>query len=129
MAQNLNNCTITLSGDIFNNSKSKRSLESKFTGTPGKFFFLKLGVLLLSIIPFVGLPNAMCIYQRWVCKHTLGVGVPLQFVGRPGPLLKEIIKWFFFSIITLGVYALILLPVRVEQWRVSNTVFGPVAGA
>lgn len=129
MAQNLNNCTITLSGDIFNNNKSKRSLQSKFNGTPGKFFFMRLGVALLSLIPIIGLPNAMCIYQRWVCKHTTIVGIPLQFVGKAGSLLKELIKWFFFSIVTLGIYAIFLLPVRVEQWRVSNTVFGPVAGA
>ena len=128
MAQNLNNCTITLSGDILNNNKSKRSLESKFTGTPGKFFFMRLGVMLLAIIPIIGLPNAVCIYQRWICKHTTIVGVPLQFVGKAGPLLKELIKWFFFSIITLGVYAVFLLPIRIEQWRTSNTIFGPVAG-
>ncbi len=128
MAQNLNNCTITLSGDIFNSNNKKRNLQSQFTGTPGKLFFLRLGLLLLSVIPFVGLPNAMCIYQRWMCKHTTIVGMPLHFEGKAGPLLKEMLKWFFFSIITVGVYALFLLPVRVEQWRVANTVFGPVSG-
>ena len=129
MAQNLNNCTITLSGDIFNGNNKKRNLQSQFTGTPGKYFFLSLGLLLLSVIPIVGLPNAMCIMERWKCKHTYIVGVPLYFEGKAGQLLKEMIKWFFFSIITLGVYFIFLLPIRVEQWRVANTVFGPVAGA
>lgn len=129
MAQNLNNCTITLSGDIFNNNKKKRNLESRFTGTAGKYFFLRLGLMFLALIPIVGLPNAMCIHERWKCKHTTLVGIPLQFEGKAGKLLKEIIKWCFFSIVTLGVYAVFLLPIRVEQWRVANTVFGSVAGA
>lgn len=129
MAQNLNNCTITLSGDIFNNNKKKRNLQSRFTGTAGKYFFLRLGLMFLCVIPFIGWANAMCIHERWKCKHTAIVGVPLQFEGKAGPLLKELFKWFFFSIITLGVYTVFLLPIRVEQWRVANTVFGSVAGA
>ncbi len=105
-----------------------RNLQSQFVGSPAKMFWMRLGLILLSLIPFVGLPNAICIYKRWVCKNTYVVGVPMQFEGKAGELLLNIIKWGFFSIITIGIYALCLLPYRYKQWETANTIFGPVAG-
>ncbi len=50
--------------------RKKRSLRSEFSGTAGKYFFLRLGLSLLAIIPIIGLPNAVCILERYHCKHT-----------------------------------------------------------
>lgn len=104
----------------------KRSLKSSYTATAGKFFFLRIGLALLSIIPIVGLPNAICIMERYKCRHTTIVGMPLEFRGTAGKLLGQMIKWVFFSIITLTLYAIFLLPIRYEQWIKQNTVFGPI---
>jgi len=106
--------------------RRKRSLKSRFTATAGKFFFLRLGLAFLAIIPIVGLPNSICIWERYKCRNTAIVGMPLEFNGTAGDLLKNIIKWGFFTIITIGIYGLVLAPVRFEQWKVAHTVFGPV---
>ncbi len=128
MAQNLNNCQIQLTGSLQNVRRQGRiNTESKFTGTSGRLFFLRIGCFFLSIIPLIGLPNALCIYERWVCKHTYIVGMPLVFEGTAGKLLGRFFVWGFFSVITLGLYGLIVAPVRYKQWVTSHTVFGEVA--
>ncbi len=127
MAQNFNNCSVALTGEIVNKRRTRQNVESAFKGTAGRHFFLMLGTALLSIIPFVGLPNAICIRQRWFCRHTQIVGMPLQFEGRAGELLGRMFVWGFFSVITIGIYAVVLLPVRYRQWITKNTIFGAAA--
>ncbi len=127
MGPSLNNCTITLSGDILNNSKKTRNLQSQYTGTPGRNFFKNLFCVILIAIPFFGWAWALLIMNRYRCKHTFIVGVPLQFDGRYGEILGNVFKWFFFSLITLTVYFFVLVPVRYRQWQDANTVFGSVA--
>lgn len=107
-------------------ARKKRSLKSRYSGTAGKFFFLKLGCVLLSIIPLIGLPNAICILERYHCKNTTIVGMPLEFNGKSGDLLKNMIKWVFFTIITIGIYGVFLMPIRFKQWKTAHTVFGPI---
>lgn len=106
--------------------RKKRNLKSRYTATAGKFFFLRIGLFFLSLIPFFGLPNAVCIYQRYKCRNTTIVGMPLEFVGRAGNLLKNIIIWGILSVITIGIYFVFLLPIRFQQWKTANTVFGPI---
>lgn len=126
MSQGFKNGTITMTGEIVNKRRTKQNVESKFTGTAGKHFGMILGTTLLSIIPFVGLPNAICIRERWYARHTQIVGMRLKFEGKAGKLLGRFFVWGFFSVITVGVYALFLLPIRYKQWIVSNTTFEPV---
>ena len=52
--------------------------------------------------------------------------MPLQFTGKAGELLKKIIVWGFFTVITIGIYGLVLVPLRYEQWKTEHTIFGPV---
>ena len=127
MAQRLGNCTITLSGEVNNKRRSRQSFESVFTGTAGRHFFMMLGTSLFSLIPFIGLPNAICFRQRWNCRHTKIVGMPLHFEGKAGQLLGRMFVWGFFTVITIGIYGLVLLPVRYKQWVAKNTIFGAVA--
>ncbi len=106
--------------------RKKRSLKSVFTGTAGRYFFLRLGLVFLAVIPFIGLPNAVCILERYHCKNTKIVGIPLEFTGKAGNLLGQMIKWFFLTIVTLGIYGAFLLPIRYKQWITAHTVFGPI---
>ncbi len=126
MAQ-LNNCTVSLTGEIVNKKRSRQNVSSFYDGTAGRHFFMMLGTALLSIIPFVGLPNALCIQNRWNCRHTQIVGMRLRFEGRAGNLLGRLFVWGFFSVITLGIYALVLAPVRYKQWVAEHTIFEAVA--
>ena len=107
MGQNLNNCTVSLTGEIVNKRRTRQNVESVYTGTGGRHFFMMLGTM--------------------NCRHTRIVGIPLEFEGRAGELLGKIIAWCFFSIITIGIYALVLLPVRYKQWVAKNTIFGAVS--
>jgi len=102
------------------------NLRSDFYGTAGKYFFTKLGCLLLSIIPFIGLPNALCILNRYEINNTRIVGMKLEFTGKAGDLFVNIIKWGFFTLITIGLYGIFVAPVRYRQWVARNTVFAPV---
>lgn len=105
--------------------RKKRNLKSRFTGTVGKYFFLRLGLAFLSLIPFC-LPAAICIWKRYECRNTQIVGMTLEFTGKAGELLGRFFVWGFFSVITLGIYAMFYLPVRYKQWMTMHTVFGPV---
>lgn len=105
--------------DLPTQQRAKRNLRSTFKATAGQYFFLRLGCLFLSIIPFVGLPNALCILLRYKCKNTEIVGMPLEFNGRAGELLGRMFVWGFFTVITAGIYGLVVLPVRYKQWVTS----------
>ncbi|MFA6866226.1 MAG: DUF898 family protein [Clostridia bacterium] len=111
---------------VQNPNRTKRSLRSKFNGTTGKYFGVRLGCALLSIIPIIGVPNAMCILERYKCKNTEIVGMSFEFNGKSGELLKKMIGWFFLSLITIGIYGFVVAPMRYEEWRVAHTTFGPV---
>ena len=126
MAQKLGNCTLSLSGEIVNKKRSRQNYESVFTGTAGRHFFMILGTSLFSVIPFIGLPNAICFRKRWYCRHTKIVGMTLRFEGRASKLLGRFFVWGFFSLITLGIYAMFLLPIRYKQWMTKHTVFEQV---
>ncbi|NLL56470.1 MAG: DUF898 domain-containing protein [Clostridiales bacterium] len=104
----------------------KRSLRSTYNGTAGSYFLLRLGCLFLSLIPFIGLPNAICILERYKCRNTEIVGMPLEFNGKAGDLLGRMFVWGFFTVITIGIYGLFVLPIRYQQWKTSHTVFGPI---
>ena len=45
-----------------------------------------------------------------------------MFLGSAWGLLGNWIKWWFFSIITLGIYLLWVVP-RMQKWIVENTDF------
>ena len=127
MAQNTGNGKITLTGEIMNTRRTRQNIESVYTGKIGRHFWMILGTSLLSIIPIFGLPNAIVIRKRWDCEHTYVTGMKLQFEGKAMKLLGRFFVWGFFSVITLGLYAMFYLPVRYKQWMAENTIFAPIA--
>lgn len=55
-------------------------------------------------------------------EHTVYNGKRLKFNGTGASLFVQKFKWIFFSIITLGIYAL-WIPVKKQKWIASNTYF------
>lgn len=81
-----------------------------------------LAFLVTAITLGIATPWAKCMLYSWEYKHTVLNGKRLKFEGTGGDLFVQYIKWIFFTIITLGIY-LIVLPVRKTRWVVSNLHF------
>jgi uncharacterized membrane protein YjgN (DUF898 family) len=58
-----------------------------------------------------------------MASHTVIEGKRLRFDGTGIQLFGNFIKWWIFSIITLGIYGIFFLPVRAKQWAVKHTLF------
>jgi uncharacterized membrane protein YjgN (DUF898 family) len=71
----------------------------------------------------IAVPWAVCYRQKWLVSHTIIEGRRLTFDGTGIQLFGNYIKWWLFSIITLGIYAAFFLPVRMQQWVTKHTLF------
>lgn len=96
-------------------------MESKFTG--GLFGLIGINIAQLLITVFtlgLGAPFAICMKEKWVAKHTIIDGKQLVFNGTAIQLFGSYIKWWFFCIITLGIYSF-WLGIKMKQWVVKHT--------
>ena len=92
----------------------------------GKFLH-GLGWSLLSIIITVftfgiGFPWAFCIMYRWKINNTVVGGQRLRFNGNGGSLIGNWIVWWFFSVISCGIY-LYWVPRSLRAWKVKHMSF------
>lgn len=60
--------------------------------------------------------------MRYQIEHTVLNGKRLKFEGSGGSLFVEKFKWFFFTLITLGIYGL-WIPVKKYKWILANVYF------
>ena len=96
---------------------------SEFDGDMAGFIGLSILMFLLTVCTLgFGFAWALCIELRWYAKHTKIDGRPIYFDGKGFPLLGNLIKWGFLSIVTLGVYAW-WLPLKFTNWLVSHIHF------
>ena len=96
-------------------------MESKFTG--GLLGLIGIGILQGIIILFtlgIATPWAVCLKERWLANHTTIDGRQVIFDGTGGQLFGNYIKWFFLTILTLGIYAF-WLDLKMKAWVVSHT--------
>ena len=94
--------------------------DSYFDG--GLLGFIGWGILATIVIVLtlgIGTPWAICMLYSYQFKHTVYSGFRLKFNGKGGSLFLNILKWTFFSIITLGIYS-IFVPVKRVKWITSN---------
>ena len=85
-----------------------------------QILFLVLGVAALLFFVYLGVTWSFCISLRWTLKHTTISGFRLYFDGKTIQLFGNFLKWFFLTIITLGIYSF-FIPVRYKQWEVKHT--------
>lgn len=71
-------------------------------------------------------PYAVVLVQRWRAKHTYIEGRRLIFLGTGLSLFGNWLKWFFFIIVTLGIYSFWVVP-KVTKWVVENIDFDPMS--
>jgi len=75
----------------------------------------------LTVISFGLLfPYTVCYKLKWLNRHTVINGNRLIFTGRALNLFGNYIKWFFLTLITIGIYAL-WIPIKILKWETQNT--------
>ena len=98
--------------------------ESKFTGGVAAHYFI--GVLSALACYFtLGLltPVMMCWRQRWLAKHTYINGRRLTFDGSASELFGKFIIWWLLSVVTFGLYYIIVVDVSLQKWIARHTHF------
>lgn len=100
-----------------------KSQAFRFDGGAGSYLGVRLlsGLLMLVTLG-LGAPWAVVMFQRWKARHTWINGRQLVFVGSGLGLWGNYIKWWFLTLITLGIYGLWVIP-RLIRWTVENTDF------
>ncbi len=101
--------------------------SSAFTFDGGAGTYLGTAILQILVTVFtlgICYPFALVLGQRWKAKHTYVNGRRLIFLGGGLQLFGLWIKWFFLTIITLGIYSFWVRP-RIQKWIVENTDFDP----
>ncbi len=97
--------------------------ESEFDGGLLGYTGMNFASLLLFIFTLtLGLAWVLCYRKRWHIHHTIVQGRRLKFTGKGIQLVGNIIKWIFFTLITIGIYGL-WLPVKIKKWYAKHIVF------
>ncbi len=97
-------------------------VPSNFIGTTGEWFINAIVCSLIVSFSFgIATPYAYCRMIRWTIENTSYNGSKLGFKGKGGDLMGKWLLWMLLSIITFGIYA-IWIPVKLDKWRVENTV-------
>ena len=100
-----------------------KSTSFRFDGGAGSYLGVGILAFLLTLFTLgIGVPWATVMFHSWRTRHTYINGKRLVFLGSGASLFGNYIKWWFFTIITLGIYSFWLVP-RMTKWVVENTDF------
>ncbi len=98
--------------------------KSSFTGGAFANFFMALAARLATILSLgIAYPFMVCWRERWVASHTYINGKRLKFDGNGGQLIGKYIVWWLLSLVTLGIYWLVAVSLRLEGWKTKHTHF------
>ena len=97
--------------------------ESKFTGGLASFLGLQIVNALIMIFTLgLGLPWVVCRTERWDSEHQIIDGQRIYFDGNAAQLFGNWIKWILLTIITFGIYS-VVIPIRKQAWIVKHQSF------
>jgi uncharacterized membrane protein YjgN (DUF898 family) len=100
-----------------------RSTSFTFDGGALGYLGIRLAAFVLMLVTFgLAAPWSIVLFQRWKASHTYISGRRLAFVGSGWSLWGHYIKWWFLSLITVGIYTFWVVP-RMIKWTVENTDF------
>lgn len=106
-----------------------KATDSRFTGGAFANFFIGFLTGLLSIVTLgLAYPALVCWKLRWKAKHTYIDGCRLVFDGKAIQLFGKYLLWLFLSLITIGIYAMIAIPLNMKKWETVHTHFEGVQG-
>lgn len=103
--------------------KKEGSTESYFDGKFLEYIGYKLLAGIITLVSFtIAKPWADKLILEYKINHTIYNGKRLRFEGKGSSLFVQRFKWFFLSIITLGIYSF-WIPIKMEKWTISNVHF------
>lgn len=98
--------------------------ESRFTGGAFANFFIGLLTGIVSVITLgLAYPAMICWKLRWKARHTYINGRRLVFDGKGTQLFGKFLLWLFLSVITIGIYAILAMPLNMNRWEAKHTHF------
>jgi len=102
-----------------------RSTIYRFDGGAGTYLAAMIAAVLVAVLSLgICVPFSVVIFQRWRANHTLLLGRQLAFTGSATHLFGLWIKWWFFILITFGIYSFWVGP-RFMRWIVEHTDVAP----
>lgn len=103
--------------------------KSDFTGGALAHFGMGIVAGFVSLITLgIAAPFMIVWRTKWIANHTYIDGRQLVFDGNGGQLLGNYVKWILLSIITLGIYAVLCMPLNMTRWTTKHTHFADVEG-
>lgn len=95
--------------------------KSGFTATVFELFSEKLLMMWVSLVTLgIAYPWLKCHYESFKASKTYIKGRRLVFVGKGGELAKKYFLWAFLSVITFGIYTIIVSD-KMHKWVVEHT--------
>lgn len=104
-----------------NNKYVLADSNSYFDGSISKLILIRiLGVIITILTLGICLPFVLCMIYKWKINHSVVDGVRLEFTSSASKLFGRWLKWWFLSIITIGIYSL-WAQIKLEDWKLKNT--------
>lgn len=103
--------------------------SGRFVFNGGAANYLGTALLAFAVTVFtlgICYPFGVVLMERWRAKHSYIDGQQLVFTGSAVGLFGNWLKWWFFLLITLGIYSFWLVP-RITQWRWEHRDFAASA--
>ena len=102
---------------------NRKKYNSYFDESVKAYLIIQLKFMLICICSLgLAYPWALCMKYRAKYHHTVVCGKRLKFIGCTKDLAQHWILWWLLSIVTLGIFALVI-HVRMEKWTVANEIF------
>lgn len=95
--------------------------KSGFTATVFELFSEKLLMIWVSLVTLgIAYPWLKCHYESFKASKTYIKGRRLVFVGKGGELAKKYFWWAFLSVITFGIFSIIVSD-KMHKWVIEHT--------
>ncbi|WP_233713610.1 DUF898 domain-containing protein [Lederbergia citri] len=81
-----------------------------------------LGIIVTVCTIGICYPWSITMIYGWKINHTVIEGKRMKFHGSAIGLFGHWIKWWFFTLITFGIYGFWVF-IKLEDWKARNTTF------